>query len=178
MQSPDPEIFTEDNAHLLLNILFPGSDLISITIPVGSFSNFTHVVDARLRDGSPCKIVVRRYEVFGSYDRGEKAHREFKTFELLNQHKVPAPEALYLDEKGEILGIPGIVTRFVQFNLSSFLSPLINLGAVNILTPLFDISPYVSNTIGAVFGFAINWLLSTHIIWRHGHHAADTPAAP
>lgn len=72
----------------------------------------------------------------------------------------------------------GIVTRFVQFNLSSFLSPLINLGAVNILTPLFDISPYVSNTIGAVFGFAINWLLSTHIIWRHRHHVADTPAAP
>ena len=71
-----------------------------------------------------------------------------------------------------------IVARFVQFNLSSFLSPVINLAAVNILTPVLDISPYASNTIGAVFGFAINWLLSAHIIWPHAHEAADTPAAP
>ncbi|HET8943945.1 MAG TPA: GtrA family protein [Dehalococcoidia bacterium] len=72
----------------------------------------------------------------------------------------------------------GVITRFIQFNLSSFLSPIINLGAVNILTPLLDISPYASNTIGAVLGFAVNWLLSAHIIWPHRHHAADTPAAP
>ena len=71
----------------------------------------------------------------------------------------------------------GMISRFVQFNLSSFLSPIINLGAVNVLTPVFDISPYASNTIGAVFGFAINWLLSAHIIWPHRHRAADTPAA-
>lgn len=70
----------------------------------------------------------------------------------------------------------GIVGRFVQFNLSSFLSPVINLAAVNILTPLLDISPYASNTIGAVAGFAVNWLLSAHIIWPHAHKAADTPA--
>jgi putative flippase GtrA len=72
----------------------------------------------------------------------------------------------------------GIVARFVQFNLSSFLSPVINLGAVNALTPLLDISPYASNTIGAVFGFIVNWLLSAHIIWPHAPEAADKPAAP
>jgi aminoglycoside phosphotransferase (APT) family kinase protein len=60
---------------------------------------------------------VRRYKVFGDYDRGEKARREFKTFELLNRHQVPAPEALYLDETGEVLEIPGIVTRLVEGRL-------------------------------------------------------------
>ena len=75
-------------------------------------------------------------------------------------------------------GDGGIVARFVQFNLSSSLSPVINLAAVNILTPLLDISPYVSNTAGAVLGLAVNWLLSAHIIWPHATEAADTPAAP
>lgn len=70
----------------------------------------------------------------------------------------------------------GVIVRFVQFNFSSFLSPLINLAAVNILTPVLNISPYASNTIGAVLGFAVNWLLSAHIIWPHAREAADTPA--
>ena len=71
---------------------------------------------------------------------------------------------------GSILG------RFLQFNVSSFLGPLINLATVNVLTPLFDISPYVSNTIGAVFGVGVNWLLSAHVIWPHRPQTADTPA--
>lgn len=65
----------------------------------------------------------------------------------------------------------GIIVRFAQFNISSFLSPLIGLAAVNILTPLLNISPYASNTIGAVLGFAVNWLLSAHIIWTHAGEA-------
>jgi putative flippase GtrA len=66
-----------------------------------------------------------------------------------------------------------VLSRLVQFNLSSFLIPVFNLAAVNILTPVFDISPYISNTIGAVIGFTVNWLLSTHIIWPgHRHETA------
>ena len=100
-----------------MNILVPGSDLTAITVPTGSFSNFTHVVAARRKEGGVYKVVVRRYKVFGEYDRGKKARREFKTFELLNRHQVPAPEALLLDESGDILGSPGIVVSFVPGNL-------------------------------------------------------------
>jgi aminoglycoside phosphotransferase (APT) family kinase protein len=74
-------------------------------------------VSAQLEDGNYCRIVVRRYKVFGNYDRGEKARREYRTFELLNRHQVPAPEALYLDDPGEVLEIPGIVTSFVDGKL-------------------------------------------------------------
>ncbi|MBC7879180.1 MAG: phosphotransferase [Anaerolineales bacterium] len=108
---------TEQIAQNLLNIIAPDSLLTSITVPDGSFSNYTHIVSAKLKDGSPYQIVVRRYKVFGDYDRAEKARREFKTFQLLNQHQVPAPEVLYLDETGGVLGIPGIVTRFVEGKL-------------------------------------------------------------
>jgi aminoglycoside phosphotransferase (APT) family kinase protein len=113
----DVQPLSEQTARTLLSILAPGSELVSITVADGSFSNYTHIVTARLKDGSPYKIVVRRYKVFGDYDRGEKAIREFKTFELLHQYQVPGPEALHLDPTGDVLGIPGIVTRFVEGKL-------------------------------------------------------------
>lgn len=111
------EGLSEQTARTLLDLLAPGSELLSIAVPDGSFSNYTHIVAARRRDGSPWRFVVRRYKIFGDYDRGEKARREFRTFELLNRHNVPAPAALYLDETGEVLGIPGIVTGFVEGRL-------------------------------------------------------------
>lgn len=110
-------MLSEHIAHKVLSILVPQSELISITVPDGSFSNYTNIVTAKLKDGSLYKIVVRRYKVFGNYDRGEKAVREFKTFKLLNRHQVPSPEALYLDEAGEVLEIPGIVSKFVDGKL-------------------------------------------------------------
>jgi aminoglycoside phosphotransferase (APT) family kinase protein len=97
---------------LLLEIA-PGSTLVSITPLPGSYSNFTHRVDARSADGSSLCVVLRRYKTFGSYDRGEKARREFKTFELLQRHGIPSPQPLFLDEHGVVLGTPGTVTSYV-----------------------------------------------------------------
>jgi aminoglycoside phosphotransferase (APT) family kinase protein len=117
MENSAVENFSEQNAHTLLNILAPGSKLTSITVPDGSFSNFTLVLEARRKDGNVDKVVVRRYKIFGNYDRGEKAGREFKTLELLNRYQVAAPQALLLDESGDILSSPGIVVSFVPGHL-------------------------------------------------------------
>ncbi|MBI1886735.1 MAG: GtrA family protein [Chloroflexi bacterium] len=59
---------------------------------------------------------------------------------------------------------PGIV-RFLKFNLTSAVSPIIVVVTVNTLTPIFDISPYVSNTIGILIGFIWNWGFNTLLIW-------------
>jgi aminoglycoside phosphotransferase (APT) family kinase protein len=117
MADPALNELQEEMILALLEQVAPGSSLLNVNLLPGSFSNHTHLVEARLPNGKPYKIVVRRYKVFGDYDRGEKARREFKTFELLNQHQVPAPQALLLDETGELLGVPGIVTRFVEGSL-------------------------------------------------------------
>lgn len=101
----------------LLEQVAPGSSLLNVSLLPGSFSNHTHLIVARLPNGNPYKIVVHRYKIFGDYDRGEKARREFRTYELLNQNQVPAPQAILLDERGEILGAPGIVTGFVEGSL-------------------------------------------------------------
>ena len=107
------EMPTEESIHALLHKIAPGSTVSAIRSSPGSYSNLTHLVDVRSADGSDLRIVVRRYKVFGNYDRGEKAHREFKTFELLQQNGIPSPQPLYLDELGSVLGSPGIVTKYV-----------------------------------------------------------------
>lgn len=78
----------------------------------GSFSNETTLLGYETAVG-PEQVVVRRYAVFGDYNRGEKAEREFKALALCQQHHIPAPTPLLLDKSGELLGSPGIVTSFV-----------------------------------------------------------------
>jgi aminoglycoside phosphotransferase (APT) family kinase protein len=101
----------------LLERIAPGSELVRVDLLPGSFSNHTHVVEACLPDGHTLKCVVRRYQIYGNYDRGEKAQREYKAFELINRSGIPSPEPLLLDDTGEILGVPGIVECFVEGRL-------------------------------------------------------------
>ena len=79
-----------------------------------TFSNFTHRVDVDLRDGSTARIVLRRYNP-NNYDEGHSKHRcEFHALKLLHKRGIPVPKPLLLDETGELLGLPGIVTAFVE----------------------------------------------------------------
>jgi aminoglycoside phosphotransferase (APT) family kinase protein len=101
----------------LLAEIAPGCSLMGIELLPGSYSNYTHLVTARSADGSDLGFVIRRYAIFGSYDRGEKARREFKALELVQRHDIPVPTPLYLDETGATLGMPGIVTSYVPGEL-------------------------------------------------------------
>ena len=55
--------------------------------------------------------------------------------------------------------------RFLRFNLTSAVSPIIVVVTVNTLTPLFGLSPYLSNTIGIAAGVTWNWTWNTLVIW-------------
>jgi aminoglycoside phosphotransferase (APT) family kinase protein len=101
----------------VLQIISPGSIFQSMHTLEGDFSNSTHLVEAQAADGAALRVVTRRYAIFGSYDRGEKARREFRTLQLMYKVGVPVPEPLYLDDSGAVLGTPGIVTRFVPGRL-------------------------------------------------------------
>jgi aminoglycoside phosphotransferase (APT) family kinase protein len=94
----------------LLEVIAPGSSLSAIRPLAGSYSNFTHLVEALTAGGSQTHLVVRRY-VHG--DRAAKSRLEFRTLAFLQDHNVPAPAPLYLDEDGAVLGVPGIVTSYV-----------------------------------------------------------------
>jgi aminoglycoside phosphotransferase (APT) family kinase protein len=113
MVNPDYNILSPDIAQALLDKITPGSQLIESRLAHGSYSNFTHLVTGRDSSGVEFHLVVRRYQAFGHYDRGQKARREFAALQFACQNGVPAPQPLYLDEDGTLLGIPGIVTRFL-----------------------------------------------------------------
>jgi putative flippase GtrA len=59
------------------------------------------------------------------------------------------------------------IARFIRFNGSCLGSSLIVVTAVNVLTPVFDISPYIATTFGTALGFAVNWGFSHYLIWPH-----------
>lgn len=83
------------------------------TLP-STFSNFTHLVNVELEDGSTRRIVLRRYNP-ANYDAGHnKHHCEFHALKLLHKQGIPVPRPLLLDETGELLGLPGIVTEYVE----------------------------------------------------------------
>lgn len=115
--SQDNNTLSPELLQSLLEIIVPGSKFVAIHSLEGDFSNSTHLVDGKTSDGSLFQVVTRRYAILGDYDRGEKARREFKTLQLLNNHSLPVPEPLYLDDTGTILGSPGIVTRFMPGKL-------------------------------------------------------------
>lgn len=71
-----------------------------------------------------------------------------------------------------------ILMRFVKYNLSAAVSPLITVICVNALTPVFrdaacrdsligHFAPYMANTVGVLLGFSWNYALNTMIIWPH-----------
>ncbi len=79
-----------------------------------TFSNFTHLVNVELEDGLTRRIVLRRYNP-GNYDAGHNKHQcEFHALQLLHKQGIPVPPPLLLDETGELLGLPGIVTEYVE----------------------------------------------------------------
>jgi aminoglycoside phosphotransferase (APT) family kinase protein len=113
MNNPDTQTLTFEIVQKLLHEISPGSQPIAIRPAPGSYSNFTHIVTLRDANRSEHSLVVRRYQAFGHYDRGQKARREHAALLCACQNGIPAPQPLYLDETGAVLGIPGIVTRYV-----------------------------------------------------------------
>ena len=69
-----------------------------------------------------------------------------------------------------------ILLRFLKFNGSAAVSPIIMVLTVNIATLVFGLSPYISSGIGVLLGFAWNWSWNTMIIWPQ-HRQESAPAA-
>lgn len=59
--------------------------------------------------------------------------------------------------------------RFVKFNASSIVSPLIIVTTVNVVSTQWDISPYIANILGVALGFIWNWTVNSLVIWPHFH---------
>ena len=67
--------------------------------------------------------------------------------------------------------------RFVKFTGTCIVAQVITIAAVNVITPEFNTSPYVANTIGTLAAFMVNWAFSAYVIWPHHGDKAAEPAS-
>ncbi len=92
--------------------LVPAYERFTVHDVVGGFSNYTHLVKYETEDGQHGRFVSRRYAQAGGHLQ-RKARVEYNALAWLQNHQIPVPKPLLLDDKGTILGSPGIVTEFV-----------------------------------------------------------------
>jgi aminoglycoside phosphotransferase (APT) family kinase protein len=104
---------SRERLETLLETLEPGSRLEHISMFPQSFSNATHLVNARTKTGTLLQVVLRRYNPTNE-SPARKTVREFNALKVLQDSGVPAPQPLLMDEAGELLGSPSIVTSFVE----------------------------------------------------------------
>ena len=55
--------------------------------------------------------------------------------------------------------------RFIKFNVSSIVSPIIIVVTTIVLHSL-SVSPYLSSMVGVLIGFTWNWTMTSLVIWR------------
>ncbi|MGI5916043.1 MAG: phosphotransferase family protein [Anaerolineae bacterium] len=101
---------TWDAVTALLDVIAPGSAVLTIDPVPGLFRSATHRVDARMANGRILHIAIRRYAENSEHDPRERAVRQFRILTLMHEHGIPVVRPLYLDDEGSLLGAPGIAT--------------------------------------------------------------------
>jgi aminoglycoside phosphotransferase (APT) family kinase protein len=95
----------------VLQVLYPESKLGRISRLRGGLSNHMFSAQYRAASGDPGRIVLR---MTTDWERSasENARREYTTLLRVREAGVLAPQPLMLDEAGDYLGRPGLVTSF------------------------------------------------------------------
>ena len=98
-------------AQSVVDTVAPGSRVLSITPAAAAFTNAVDLLDTVSSDGQRARFVVKRLT---DEPDPERATADFHGLQIARRHGIPAPEPLLLDATGELLGTPGIVSRFVR----------------------------------------------------------------
>ena len=98
-------------ASVVIDAVAPGHRLVSVTPANAAFTNSVQVLDTLSPAGSRLRLVVKRMT---DEPDPERATADFHGLQIARKHGIPAPEPVLLDATGELLGVPGIVTTFVE----------------------------------------------------------------
>ncbi len=107
---------TRERAEAIVEVVAPDLQLVSITRASASFTNDVRFLDCRTSVGSQVRLVAKFLVDKPDY-AARCARAQFHALGLARAHGVPAPEPLFLDETGEVMGVPGVVTRFIEGRL-------------------------------------------------------------
>ena len=102
---------TIEHAQLIVHTVAPGHRLLSLTPASAAFTNSVYILRCLSPAGNEVRLVVTRLT---DDPDPERATADFHGLRIARKHGIPAPEPLYLDRAGELLGLPGIVSGFVK----------------------------------------------------------------
>ena len=99
------------HAQSIVHAVAPNLRLLSSTPSAAAYTNSVHILRCVSPSGNEICLVVKRMT---DDPDPERATADFHGLGIARKHGIPAPEPLYLDETGELLGLPGIVTGFIE----------------------------------------------------------------
>ncbi len=105
--------FNFERARHIVESAAPGHQLVSISPVHAAFTNLVRILECRTPAGNNLRLVVKLL-TDDPADATRRAAADFHGLRVARAHGIPAPEPILLDETGEVLGVPGMVTRFVE----------------------------------------------------------------
>lgn len=104
---------TNDRAQQIVKAADPTLDFVSMEPAAGSSTNDTRILRCRTSNGEQERLVAK-FLTDKPHLAPKIAHVSFHAALIARDHGIPVPEPLFLDESGHVLGVPGVVSRFVQ----------------------------------------------------------------
>lgn len=102
---------TSEQFQLIVEAVAPGHRLLTTTPAAAAYTNSVHILRCVSPDGKETRLVIKR---MSDDPDPERATADFHGLRIARRHGIPAPEPLYLDRTGDLLGLPGIVTGFIE----------------------------------------------------------------
>ena len=102
---------TTQHAQSIIQAVAPGHRLLSSTPAAAAYTNSVHILHCVSPSGNETRLAVKRMT---DDPDPERATADFHGLRIARKHGIPAPEPLYLDVTGDLLGLPGIVTGFIE----------------------------------------------------------------
>ncbi|HAL47629.1 MAG: hypothetical protein CL694_15710 [Chloroflexi bacterium] len=107
------QYFSVERARHIVESAAPGHQLVSISRAYGAFTNEVRTLNCRTPAGNAFRLVVKLL-TDDLADATPRATADYHGLRIARAHGIPAPEPILLDETGDVLGVPGMVTRFVE----------------------------------------------------------------
>ena len=102
---------TDEQFQRIVETVVPGHRLLSATPAQAAYTNSVHILRCASSGGNETRLAVKR---MSDDPDPERAAADFHGLRIARNHGIPAPEPLHLDRTGELLGLPGIVTGFIE----------------------------------------------------------------
>ena len=102
---------TTHRAQSIVHAVAPDLRLLSYTPAPAAYTNSVHILRCASPAGNETRLAVKRMT---DDPDPERAAADFHGLRIARKHGIPAPEPLYLDRTGNLLGLPGIVTGFIE----------------------------------------------------------------